>query len=101
MIVSSPLFDAYLECDTKCWLRSRAEPGTGNIYAEWVRLKNGTYCEEGRKRLLAMFPENGCAIAPRLSQHDTSHPVASESTSASNASNSLWFSVILFVNWKR
>jgi predicted RecB family nuclease len=69
MIVSSPLFEAYLECDTKCWLRARAEPGTGNIYAEWVRLKNETYYEDGRKRLLEMFPENGRAIAPSLSQH--------------------------------
>jgi hypothetical protein len=69
MIVSSPLFEAYLECDTKCWLRARAEPGTGNIYAEWVRLKNETYYEDGRKRLLAMFPENGRAITPSLSQH--------------------------------
>jgi hypothetical protein len=43
MIVSSPLFEAYLECDTKCWLRARAEPGTGNIYAEWVRQ---TDCDE-------------------------------------------------------
>ena len=69
MIVSSSLFEAYLECDTKCWLRARAEPGTGNVYAEWVRLKNETYCEDGRKRLLAMFPENGRAIAPPLSRH--------------------------------
>jgi hypothetical protein len=69
MIVSSPLFEAFLECDTKCWLRARAEPGTGNIYAEWVRLKNETYYEDGRKRLLAMFPEKGRAIAPPFSQH--------------------------------
>jgi len=31
MIVTSPLFEAYLECKTKCWLRARAEPGTGNV----------------------------------------------------------------------
>src|SRR5262245_19363675 len=69
MIVSSSLFEAYLECDTKCWLRARAEPGTGNIYAEWVRLKNEAYYEDGRKRLVAMFPANGHALAPPLSQH--------------------------------
>jgi predicted RecB family nuclease len=68
MIVSSPLFEAYLECDTKCWLRARAEPSTGNTYAEWARLKNETYYEDGRKRLLAMFPENGRAIAPPISK---------------------------------
>ena len=37
MIVSLPLFEAYLECRTKCWLRSRAEPSTGNLYAEWCQ----------------------------------------------------------------
>src|SRR5262245_44148487 len=69
MIVSSQLFEAYLECDTKCWLRARAEPSTGNTYAEWARLKNKTYCEDGRKRLLAMFPENGRGIAPPISSY--------------------------------
>src|ERR1019366_10195699 len=47
MIVSSQLFEAYLECSTKCWLRSRAEPATGNVYAEWARLQNETYLEVG------------------------------------------------------
>jgi predicted RecB family nuclease len=69
MIVSSPLFEAYLECHTKCWLSARAEPGTGNIYAEWLRLKNESYYEDGRKRLLAMFPVNARAISPPLSKH--------------------------------
>ena len=36
----SRLFEAYLECSTKCWLRSRAEPATGNFYAEWAHLQN-------------------------------------------------------------
>ena len=36
MIVSAPLFEAYLECSTKCWLRARAEPSAGNAYAEWA-----------------------------------------------------------------
>ena len=69
MIVSSRLFEAYLECDTKCWLRARAEPSSGNTYAEWARLKNKTYYEDGCKRLLAMFPENGRAIAPPISSY--------------------------------
>jgi predicted RecB family nuclease len=68
MIVTSPLFEAYLECDTKCWLRAHAEPGKGNAYAEWARLKNEAYCEDGRKRWLATFPENGRAIASPISK---------------------------------
>src|ERR1035437_3360549 len=43
MIVSSQLFEAFLECSTKCWLRSRAEPTAGNIYAEWARAQSEAY----------------------------------------------------------
>jgi predicted RecB family nuclease len=66
MIISSSLFEAYLECPTKCWLRARDEPGTQNTYAEWSRLRNETYYETGLKRLLATFPESDRAIAPRI-----------------------------------
>ena len=69
MIISPQIFEAYLECSTKCWLRSRAEPITGNIYAEWARAQNEAYYEGGLKRLLAMFPESDRAIAPPISQN--------------------------------
>jgi predicted RecB family nuclease len=64
MIVSSQLFDAYLECSTKCWLRSRGEPATGNCYAEWARLQNETYLEYGLKRSFATVPESDRPTAP-------------------------------------
>ena len=64
MIVSSQLFEAYLKCSTKCWLRSRAEPATGNIYAEWARLQNETYLEYGLRRSFATVPESDRATAP-------------------------------------
>ena len=51
MIVSSPLFEAYLECPTKCWLRSRAEPTTGNAYAEWARAQNEAYYKDAAQML--------------------------------------------------
>src|ERR1035437_4857879 len=66
MIVSSHLFEAYLECSTKCWLRSRAEPATGNVYAEWARLQNETYLEDGLNRLFASHPESDRAITPPI-----------------------------------
>jgi len=56
MIVGSQLFKSYAECSTKCWLRSRAEPVTGNYYAGWVRAQNEIYFKDGLKRLLATFP---------------------------------------------
>lgn len=69
MIVSSQIFGAYLECSTKCWLRSRAETTAGNTYAEWTRTQSEAYYEGGVKCLLAMFPESDCAIAPPISKY--------------------------------
>ncbi len=66
MIVSSQLFEAYLECSTKCWLRSRAEAATGNSYAEWARQQNETYLEYGLKRSFAMVPESDRATTPPI-----------------------------------
>jgi hypothetical protein len=69
MIVNSQLFEAYIECSTKCWLRSRAEPSAGNVYAEWVRGQNETYRQDGLKLLLASFPESECAIDPPIPEN--------------------------------
>ena len=69
MIISSQIFAAYLECSTKCWLRSRAEPITGNAYAEWARALNEAYNEGGLKRLLAILPESERAMGPPISRN--------------------------------
>ena len=66
VIICPRIFESYLACPTKCWLRSRAEPAAGNIYAEWARAKNEAYFQKGLTYLLATFPENSCAIAPEL-----------------------------------
>ena len=66
MIISSPLFESYLQCPTKCWLRSRAEPSAGNSYAEWVGARKKTYLQDGLKRLLVNFPERDCATTPPI-----------------------------------
>ena len=69
MIVTSHLFEAFLECATKCWLRARAEPNAGNAYAEWARARNKAYYEHRAQHLLAILPESDCAIAPTISEH--------------------------------
>jgi hypothetical protein len=74
MIISAPLFEAYLECSTKCWLRARAEPNAGNAYAEWACLRNETYYKTGLQRLLTMFPESERAIAPSISKQAKDAP---------------------------
>jgi predicted RecB family nuclease len=66
MIISCQLFEAYLFCPLKCWLRSRAEPVTGNKYAEWTRAHKEAYYKEGLKHAFAAFAESDHAINPTI-----------------------------------
>ena len=69
MTISSQIFEAYLKCSTKCWLRSRSEPGAGTIYSDWTRAQNEIQHENGLRRLLAIFPKKDRAIAPTISEN--------------------------------
>jgi hypothetical protein len=69
MIVSATLFEAYLECPTKCWLRFHAEPAASNTYTEWARAQNSAYYERESKRLLAIIPEHERAAATSISRY--------------------------------
>src|SRR5689334_12498415 len=67
MNITTQLFEAYLHCQTKCWLRSRRETVSGNIYAEWARSHRDAYHKDGLKRAFEMFPETARAINPPIS----------------------------------
>ena len=64
MRITSPLFDAFLKCATKCHLRSLGEVGSGNEYAEWVRGRDEFYQHEAPRALQEAVPEDECVIAP-------------------------------------
>ena len=68
MNISSQLFEAYLYCPTKCWLQSRGETVSGNMYAEWARTHKEVYYKEGLKRAFEIFPETVRAINPPISK---------------------------------
>jgi len=51
MKITSPVFQAYLECPAKCFLRAHGEEGTGNEYADWVRTENESYRRREVERL--------------------------------------------------
>ena len=40
MNITASLFEAFLKCPTKCYLRSVGETGAGNDYADWVKTRN-------------------------------------------------------------
>jgi predicted RecB family nuclease len=64
MKITPHLFEAFLKCATKCWLRSKGEPSTGNEYADWFRSQNESYRTEGIKRLVASFSPIECVTNP-------------------------------------
>ena len=68
MKISSDLFDAFLKCPTKCYLRSTGQAGSGNAYAEWVREQNDANRAEATKRLVAGLQEAEVAVAPRTAE---------------------------------
>jgi hypothetical protein len=49
MNVTSVLFEAFLKCPTKCYLRSTGQAGVENAYAEWVRVQNDAYQSKAAK----------------------------------------------------
>ena len=47
MTITDQLFEAFLQCPTKCFLRAQAEPPTGNVYSDWVREQSESYQSAG------------------------------------------------------
>ncbi len=66
MKITPAVFEAYLKCPTKCWLRATGEAASGNTYAEWVETQNAAYRETGTARLLAASPQDEVALSPDL-----------------------------------
>src|SRR5712692_1663091 len=56
MTITPSLFEAFLKCPTKCWLRFTGEPRTSNTYAEWVQSEHESYRADAAKRLIANAP---------------------------------------------
>src|SRR5437667_6356536 len=64
MTITPSLFEAFLKCPTKCWLRFTGEPPTGNTYAEWVQAEQESYRADAAKQLIANAAADKCAVAP-------------------------------------
>jgi len=64
MVINSQLFEAYLKCATKCYLKATGETGTGNAYSEWLKTQNEAYRIEGVKHLTTEATQDGCISSP-------------------------------------
>ena len=66
MKITPALFEAYLKCPTKCWLRSTGEPSSGGSYPEWVKAQNDSYRLTGTPRLAAEFLNDEVVLSPNM-----------------------------------
>jgi len=64
MRICSDLFNAFLKCPTKCWLRAAGEPDSANAYAEWVKSQNRSYHLTELERLFSETPKVEVAVSP-------------------------------------
>ncbi len=64
MTITPRLFEAYLRCPTKCWLRSTGETASGNVYAEWVHSQDEGARVEGINRVNANALDGEVTAAP-------------------------------------
>lgn len=71
MTISAHVFEAYLRCPTKGWLRSTGEPTTCNAYAEWVAAREQACRLAGITRLTAGLPDGAWAAAPAVEKLKT------------------------------
>ena len=66
MKITPDVFEAYLKCPTKCWLRSTGEPSAGATYPEWVKAQNDSYRKTGTERLLTDSPKDEVVFSPDM-----------------------------------
>jgi len=64
MKITPDVFETFLKCPTKSWLRAAGEPATGNTYAEWVKAQTASYRATETQRLVAVSPPGEIAISP-------------------------------------
>src|SRR6516162_7840069 len=61
MKITSNVFEAYLKCPMKCWLRATDEPFSGSAYANWVKTQHDFYRATVAEQLHAQSPINKIA----------------------------------------
>lgn len=71
MKITAGVFDAYLKCPTKCWLRATCEPANGNPYAQWVKTRNASYREAGTTRIVAASLRSEVELSPNAENAKT------------------------------
>jgi hypothetical protein len=66
MKITPDVFEAYLKCPTKCWLRATDEPSAGGTYPQWVKAQNHSYRMSETRRLVAQFLNDEIVLSPDM-----------------------------------
>ena len=66
MKIMPELFEAFLKCPTKCWLRATSEMPSGNAYAEWGQSQEQSYRGQETARLTAELSNGDLATSPEV-----------------------------------
>ena len=64
MEITSDLFQVYLKCSMKCWLRAAGEVSAGNTYAEWVKTQDESYRVAETARFVGESSNSEVLISP-------------------------------------
>jgi len=69
MTFTSELFEAFLKCRTKCYLRLLGEATSGNAYADWVRVQMESYRRKAVQRLQEGVREAELVVTPPATEN--------------------------------
>lgn len=73
MTITPHLFEAYLKCPMKCWLRAAGEHPTDNTYAVWVHTQTESYRVAEAQKLHTQTPSEEFVLSPRSSRGGELH----------------------------
>ena len=62
MIISAPIFEAYLKCPSKCWSLLFGKEGDANIYSNFMRNQSNAYRAAGIERLMVKIQQSECVV---------------------------------------
>ena len=64
MAISSDIFESYLQCATKGWLRANNEVGGDNLYPSWQKQRFEAYRSEGISRWTGKLQQSEIVVNP-------------------------------------
>jgi predicted RecB family nuclease len=68
MQITPILFEAYLKCTTKCYLRSLGESGAGDSFSEWMKAQNESYRKNRVEQLTLDIAPEEYAFGPSAAE---------------------------------